>query len=174
VDFHGVLDWNRDGPGTVSDRTLSAWRRLLDEGYVPWCCSYIGSGGPKSAERRQDLADTCAYLAAGLGLSGLRPGGPSREGIYYEVVDARTGPNGKAACLKHHVTALCIDDLQVVCHSCEDEGIECYRVKPNIARNRKERQDPNYPSDYATSDDFADAVADLLSETPNTRLTINL
>ena len=174
MDFHGVLDWDRTaGPGTTNDRVVAAWKRLLDQGYAPWVCSYIGRGGEKSAQRRAECADTCKYLARSLGLSTELPPGPSREGVFYVVVDSRTGQAGKAEALREHCAVVLIDDRQEVCHDCEVKGIECYRVKPDIQRCRKERQYEDHPSDLSHDRDFPEAVETLIAEAPRTRVAVS-
>jgi len=164
LDWHGCLDEPSSDNQPIHPDNVQAVRRLYGAGYSPWICSYVGVGGPHSAARRAAVLGARRFLAGALGLGTGIPPGPSRNGIFLVITTAPTGPGGKLEALQRYSCELLVDDRQVVARSCEDAGIEVFRVK--AAWNWREAQDERCPSDVSEAETFVDAVDALIAENP--------
>jgi len=162
LDWHGCLDAPPDENQPIHPSNVQAVRRLYEAGYSPWICSYIGVGGPFSASRRAAVLGARRFLAGALGLGPNIPPGPSRAGIFLVITTAPTGPGGKVEALQRYSCELLVDDRQTVARSCEDAGIEVFRVK--TPRCWREAQNEWYPSDFSEAETFVDAVDALIAE----------
>jgi len=136
IDYHGVLDTNRDDEdlpdNTPSASVIAACQQLKARSFTLWICSYIGEHGPVSAARREDCRIFVRNLAEALHLQAdvdrVKPQGLFLEIVNSRLYDPRRGKAGKAECLRRHSTNVLIDDRAAICREAESAGILPYHV----------------------------------------------
>ncbi len=164
VDLHNCLD---NGQDFVPDSCTHAYKRLQEEGFIPFICSYIGLGGPDSQHRNNQAEDSRLRLASALGLPLTDPGYPSRQGVHLalarkKVFNQKTRTGGKAQLLRHFGAWVHIDDSYEVLDECESAGILCYQVtNPRSRRHREFRSKVLHR--HPPCADFPTAVAEVIA-----------
>jgi len=172
-DFHGVLDVGLLSGGKVPESTVDAFQKLISQGFCPWVCSYIGQGGPRSAERRDECRRIVADLASQLGLA-FPVDHISHKGLFLLIVPQKlwdpVNKSGKAVALRAHQTGILVDDRREVCNEAEDYGILPYQVltqrRPKDKDIYKVSQDSFAcgPLEHLFSESVAGAVREILSD----------
>ncbi len=137
VDLHWCLDGgqNKCVPGPNKD-SLDV---LKDFNLSPWICSYIGTEGTQSAERRTEAESSrleCAKWLHGGDKSYLvaDPQRPSSWGLHLKIVDRKLynvskEEGGKAVALLAEDTFILIDDNLEIAKEAEAAGILVYHIR---------------------------------------------
>ena len=144
VDWNGTLSAKGRGPSGLKYSACAAMELLASLGGELFLISYVGWGGPKSAERRKSVLDGAADACRAARLQyHLSPTGPPRDDhvgpdtLAIFVVDHKIGRYGKEAlCKKFGITAI-VDDRPEVLADCAAYGVApylCTNVDANDCR----------------------------------------